>query len=255
MKAQSFCFAVCLSLATLCFAGIARATSILVNDFSFEAGLGSDPTTGWVNAPEGGWGIFNFTGKLTPPATDGTYAAYGNGGTAYQILAHQVAVGVYTIQVDVGHRSDGQFSTFVLSASSTNLPGNASVDLGSFSLPSDPPLGGWTNLTATISITNGSPAIGGNLRLNLNSPGIQVVLDNVRVDFVSSAVLTNVSVVSGTNFQFTVSGSGTQVVQANTNLASTSGWIALRTNTAPFVFTDTNAVGLYRGRFYRVLAQ
>ncbi|MEI6195055.1 MAG: hypothetical protein WCS42_12075 [Verrucomicrobiota bacterium] len=239
MKIQSFLFVAGLAVATLCFNRLAGATSIPVNDPSFEFGYGSDPTTGWVNALGGSWGIFNpgGSGLLTPPATDGTDVAYGNGGTAYQILALQVAVGIYTIQVDVGHRKDGLYSIFVLSVLSTNLSRSTAVDFGDFSLPFDPPLGGWTNLTATIVITNGSPAIGGNLQLNLNSPGIQVVIDNLRVEFVPfAAVLTNALLINGADFQFTIHGSGSQVVLGNTNLVNPNGWIPLYTNTAPLRF-------------------
>ena len=139
-----------------------------------------------------------------------------------------------------------------------NLPGGAEL-LGNFTA-SNPSVGGWSTFETTIAITNGSPAIGGNLQLNLTSGGVQTVVDNVRVYVAPSAVLapatlTSVKVVNGTDLQFTVSGSGTQVVQANTSLANPSGWTALYTNTAPFVFTDTNAVALHTGRLYRALAR
>ena len=113
-----------------------------------------------------------------------------------------------------------------------------------------------TNLTATIVITNGSPAIGGNVQLNLNSPGIQVVIDNLRVEFVPfAAVLTNALLINGADFQFTIHGSGSQVVLGNTNLVNPNGWIPLYTNTAPCVFTDTNALNRHREFYYRALAQ
>lgn len=50
-------------------------------------------------------------------------------------------------------------------------------------------------------------------------------------------------------FSFTVSGDAGQnyVVQASTNLLD---WVSVQTNTAPFQFTDTNAVGV-EVRFYR----
>jgi hypothetical protein len=54
----------------------------------------------------------------------------------------------------------------------------------------------------------------------------------------------------GGGFGFTVTGDAGQpyVVQASTNLLD---WISLQTNTAPFLFTDTNAAG-FNQRFYRV---
>lgn len=54
---------------------------------------------------------------------------------------------------------------------------------------------------------------------------------------------------SGGQFSFTVSGTPGQmyVVQASTNLLD---WVSVLTNTAPFVFVDSNAAG-FNQRFYR----
>lgn len=55
---------------------------------------------------------------------------------------------------------------------------------------------------------------------------------------------------SGGQFTFTVSGTTgqTYVVQASTNLLN---WVSVLSNTAPFVFVDSNAAG-FNQRFYRV---
>ena len=55
-------------------------------------------------------------------------------------------------------------------------------------------------------------------------------------------------------FQFTVSGTtgSSYIVQASTNMVSTN-WFSLATNTAPFIFTDTNTSGNSQ-KFYRVRA-
>ena len=60
-------------------------------------------------------------------------------------------------------------------------------------------------------------------------------------------------VFTNNQFQFTVNGwAGTNyVVQATTNLA-TANWISLKTNAAPFVFTQTNAA-MFSQRFYRAM--
>ena len=53
---------------------------------------------------------------------------------------------------------------------------------------------------------------------------------------------------AGGQFSFTVPASAGQcVVQASTNLLD---WVSVQTNTAPFVFTDTNAAAFHQ-RFYR----
>ena len=64
-----------------------------------------------------------------------------------------------------------------------------------------------------------------------------------------AAVLTAATTGSGGQFSFWVSAATGQtcVVQASTNLRD---WISIQTNTAPFVFTDTNAAG-FSQRFYR----
>ena len=58
---------------------------------------------------------------------------------------------------------------------------------------------------------------------------------------------------NGGGFQFSVAGtaSASYVVLASTNLVN---WVALATNTAPFVFTDAYA-SYYGQRFYRVILQ
>ena len=70
--------------------------------------------------------------------------------------------------------------------------------------------------------------------------------------FVTAATLAS-STVTNNSFRFTVSEvSGLNyIVQANTNL-STTNWIAIATNTAPFTITDT-ALTNNPQRFYRAL--
>jgi hypothetical protein len=185
MKSKLIRSKVVLPLAAIALLGSAfqaQATSILVDNFSFETTIANNPITDWGLAG-GGWATFNFAGYISPPATHGSTAAYSNGGTIYQILdSHVIAQGTYTIRIDLGQRSDTPFGGFGLSVFSVNGP-NGVVGLGGFNLPADPPVGGWSTLTAVVPIGNASLAIGGNLQLNLNSAGTQTLADNVRVDF------------------------------------------------------------------------
>jgi len=169
------------------------AGDVLVRNASFENPIGdsaADPNANWVNTFDGGWGNIDFSpySLLTPSATHRTMAAFGNGGSAYQILnSHTIAAGTYTIEVDVGHRSDESYTNLTLGVFAVNLAGDPSfISLGGYSLASDPPLGEWSTLTVTIDTADYPAAIGGNLQLNLASPGIQTVVDNVRVTFVPS---------------------------------------------------------------------
>ncbi len=68
----------------------------------------------------------------------------------------------------------------------------------------------------------------------------------------SAPTLTN-AVLSGNQFQFLLTGTtgSNYVVQATTNLTAAS-WIPVRTNTAPFTFTESNVLS-FPQRFYRGL--
>jgi hypothetical protein len=166
----------------------------VVNNPSFESAFTGDPTTGWANAEGGGWGNGVLTGLLSPEATDGANVAFGNGGTAYQIINnHTILAGTYTILVDVGRRNDGYYTPFSMAVFSVNGPGGGQP-LGGYSLAADPPVGGWSTLTATITIANGDPAIGGNLQLNLDSPGVQTVIDNVRLSYAAPSQMPTLTI-------------------------------------------------------------
>jgi plastocyanin len=74
---------------------------------------------------------------------------------------------------------------------------------------------------------------------------------------ITAARLTNAVHLTNGQFRFTVmtTANHTNIVQATTNLASSTNWVALATTNpaaSTFVFTDTNAPGL-RFRFYRVI--
>ncbi len=66
----------------------------------------------------------------------------------------------------------------------------------------------------------------------------------------AAPILTN-AVIAGGQFQFLLTGTAgsNYVVQATTNLGAT-GWISVRTNTAPFTFVETNGIS-FPQRFYR----
>jgi hypothetical protein len=168
--------------------GSASAASVTVQNFSFESSWASnaDPNIDWVNSALG-WGNYDFAGLITPGATSGSMAAYGsgNGAVIYQVLVgNTIAEGTYTVQIDLGQRSDEPFGGFSLSLFSVNGP-NGVVSLGDYTLPADPAPGTWSTLTAVVPIANAAEEIGGNLQLNLNAYGVQTLADNVRVDFVA----------------------------------------------------------------------
>ena len=99
-----------LAFSALAVGGQALAESIAIENYSFEDPLVGDPNLGWYATS--GWGsTFTFTTQLSPPATQGTNAAYitggfsggSGGGIIYQILGdHDIVAGEYTFQIDLG---------------------------------------------------------------------------------------------------------------------------------------------------------
>ena len=70
----------------------------------------------------------------------------------------------------------------------------------------------------------------------------------------SSPPTLNSVTMAGGNLSFSVTNvGGVYRVQANTDLANPAGWIGISTNTAPFVFLETNVLGGPPQRFYRVV--
>jgi endonuclease/exonuclease/phosphatase family metal-dependent hydrolase len=61
---------------------------------------------------------------------------------------------------------------------------------------------------------------------------------------------------AGNQFQFTVTGTtgSNYIVQVSTNLSDTANWISIRTNAAPFIFSEPNAAN-FGQRFYRAVTQ
>jgi autotransporter-associated beta strand protein len=100
--------------------------------------------------------------------------------------------------------------------------------------------------TATLSVY-GRDAVG-------NVSGTNTFTYTLSVPPAAPAVLTGVTMSPAGNLSFSVTNAGgIYRVQTHTNLANPAGWISISTNTAPFTFTDTNVLGAYPQRFYRVV--
>jgi DNA/RNA endonuclease G (NUC1) len=237
-----------------------NAPNLSIVGLSRGAGVKTSGTAG-----AGGWGGNNFT-NLTAAAAIGSnqfatfsltasngykvscaaisrydYRCTGTGPTSV-VLQYQVGTAAF---VDVTNL------TYDLAANgATNPP----IDLSGIAALQN--VGANTNITFRIVNYGGTSAAGnwyvfdfaGNTALDLTIQGtVTQVLTN------QPAIAPSLASVTMTNhqFQFSITGtSGTNyVVQASTNLSSTN-WISLITNAAPFVFTETNA---FHYRFYRAL--
>ncbi len=143
------------------------------------------------------------------------------------------AVGITTITVTV---NDGAATSNIVTQTFTVLvvPNNPP--------PTGPPIWGIGSTTKVVSAAL-MPATVATDTMSANSRAAVVVAN-------PAASLAVVS--SGTGqFAITITGATGQpyAVQASTDLVN---WVALQTNTAPFIFTDTNA-GQFSQRFYRAV--
>lgn len=166
-------------------------------------------------------------------------------GAANALLQFQVGSGAFTDITNLSYP--------VTSAGSTNSP----IDLSGFAALQN--VGANTNVTFRIVNYGGTSSAGtwyvfntaGSTAPDLAVVGtvIQIVVTNppATAPAFSQVTLTN------NQFRFTITGTAgsNYIVQAATDLAAPI-WISLRTNTAPFVFIETNA-SLFTSRFYRAL--
>jgi MYXO-CTERM domain-containing protein len=110
-------------------------------------------------------------------ATEGSQVAFSNGGN---VIAQGLATVLqadtnYTLQVDVGDRTDTPFPAYSIEL----FAGGIQLTTGSNATPPD---GGFATSTATFNPGSSHPALGAPLEIRLTSNGVQMNFDNVRLD-------------------------------------------------------------------------
>lgn len=165
-------------------AGLGDVLSISVLNPSFEQPLhapnaNSNGVPGWTVAGPSNAGTFFPTASrypLTGGPTDGNNVAFSNGQTISQVLGDVVeALNAYTLQVDVGDRSDTTFPGFDVELyAGGNLLG--SVDETTLTVPD----GGFATATIEYFATGDDINLGQNFEIRLTSDGGQTNFDNVR---------------------------------------------------------------------------
>ena len=180
----------------------------------------------YVNSPATPVVAFNCAAPSGVPYAIAAGAAQLSTGTALLTTSDTVA-GVTTLNLNGQVWSDFVFTT------------NAGFGLGTYVLIAA------TNMTGAFGATVSGSVGGYTGRLSVNGSNDLVL--TVSSSGSTPGPLTSV-VAAGGNVSFTASGSGLLIVQVSTNLVD---WVSLLTNTAPFSFTDTNAVNTYPRRFYR----
>jgi uncharacterized protein (TIGR03437 family) len=135
---------------------------------------------GWTASNTTSIGLFQpgpnyFT--LPLPAAEGQTIVQINAGTLSQVLSQTLQVStVYTLQVDVGQRSDKLYPspppTVQLFAGSTLIASATGAQ---------PPLGGWTTWTGTYQSGASDPLAGQALKIVLGSTSPQGDFDNVQL--------------------------------------------------------------------------
>ena len=165
---------------------VAQAIPVTVINASFElpdcdiscsnVSYSTGTIVGWNSTASSG--VFDpslyAAGILTP--TDGDQVAYSNGGTISQILLGTLLANTaYTLQVDVGDRTDAPFPGYMIEL----LAGGNLLVADNNSLA---PMDGWLTSVLNFSAAGSGPFIGQPLEIRLTSFGVQAEFDNVRLD-------------------------------------------------------------------------
>ena len=167
----------------------ARATQILVLNPGFEAvALGDGGFTSSIPNWSSGLntGTFNPTTAQYPgQAPEGQNIVFIGPTTSdaiSQVLSSTLAVGTYTLMVDVGARLDFPYAGYLIQL----LAGSTVLAQDNNTLTPAP----GTFVTSTVNFTAnaGNPALGQSLAIRLSSPVAvaQTNFDNVRLDFNST---------------------------------------------------------------------
>jgi len=180
------------ALAVLAIAPSADAASILVNNPSFETpvlppGGFTTPIPSWTSGVN--TGVFHPTAAQFPVVPDGVNTAFdGPGGSNIieQVLSSTLAVGTYTLRVDVGNRLDFPYAGYLIQL----LAGSTVLAQDNNTLSPGPGL--FVTSTVTFTALAGNPNLGQALDIRLstiNTGQAQTNFDNVRLDFTSTAAV------------------------------------------------------------------
>jgi len=176
------------ALVVLAVAPSADAAPILVINSGFEAptlpdGGFSSSIPGWTSGLN--TGTFNPTTAQYPgQAPEGQNVAFIGPVTSSditQVLSSNLAVGTYTLRVDVGARLDFPYAGYniQLLAGSTVLAGDSNT--------LTPAAGTFVTSTVSFTALAGNPALGQPLQIRLAAPNAvgnaQTNFDDVRLDF------------------------------------------------------------------------
>jgi hypothetical protein len=201
----------CLAVAAgiLSFSARVQAVPINIVNYSFEADVvptDNNPATvsngddtigitpvGWSNNVGGlltrkPGSFFNNLIAPTPDPADGPneQMAWSNGGSyEYQVLTATLAPNtLYTLQVDIGVRSDTSFPGADIRFGTGSTMG-ANLLTAATSNTAAPASGNWSTWAYTFVTTPLSPNLGQTLRIEFHSNGIQTSFDNFRLDAVA----------------------------------------------------------------------
>lgn len=145
----------------------------------YNAGANPNAIPGWTITGGGNAGVFNpGTGQYPGQgATDGSQVAFSNGGnTIAQAVGVLQAQTQYTLQVDLGDRTDTPFPTYQIQL----FAGGQVVAQNATSLT--PPDGGFVTDTVTFTTGTSHPVLGAAMEIRLISGGVQANFDKVRLD-------------------------------------------------------------------------
>jgi hypothetical protein len=176
-------------LAIFVFSPTAKATSVTINNFSFEADVLS--LGGFTNNVLSSWTVVAGSSFLvgayhpntfTQPVPDGSNTAYVNqGGEFFQDVAALVANSTYNFSVFVGQRIDIGLPSYNIQL----LDATNSTVLAS-GIPSAPAPGHFVNFGLTFDSKNFASSVGHNIRIEFSAGsvgGAQVNFDDATLAF------------------------------------------------------------------------
>lgn len=236
-----------------CFSGPACFATTDTNAYATP-----DPIPGWTIVSGNCTSMGTYNPRATdfsPEATEGRNTAYldvhfnGDFVTISQNLCAVLTPGIYTLQVDAGHRNDIQLPSYGIQL----LAGGAVIAEDT----RIPPLGGWVTVTASATVSPTNANLGLPLAIRLYALGIspkngQIDFDNVRLDGPPGICM---SIGTAVEIRCTALVTNQYQVQWSTTLNDPNSWTNLGgpvqgTGSPQSIFDSTHG---QQSKFYRVL--
>jgi hypothetical protein len=188
MKSANLKTYVVLMFLVLCICPSAFATSVSIENWSFESGSGAsfpDPPNSaqgtWYRSMPGWTGTGSFgnwdpgIGQYSTGVVEGNCVGWINGGSIFQALDWTVnSENILTLSIDIGNRSDLAFPKYSVElwAGDDKLVSDGSITPGE---------GLFSTLTLSYEVEKNNPFLGKQLGIRIWAEGMQLNFDNLKL--------------------------------------------------------------------------